>query len=400
MTGPEIPNLRHLRMVQVIGRLGGVSCASRELSTSQPAVTQAVANLEAELGTPIFERCATGTYPTRLGQVFLTRVDRFLDIVETAVHEVLDRREPGAGKVWPQVDRLITGTQMRSLIVTSEPAQLAATARRLGLSPASLFRSVRTLERTLDQPLFDRSAQGPIPNRTGSYLAQEFRRAFREIEFARGEVLLEQGQESLEIVIGALPMAGSFELAEAVRGFMTRCRTARVDMIFGLLRRPDWVMDVEEEVMFRDSYCVVMRPGHPLARLPEVTPEALRLYDWVVPGEGTPRRQRIEALFEGMAQRPRFALESSSLGTCRALLLNSDLLTVMTRSEVQLDASLGMVTALPCRALDAVPPKGVTTRADWLPTAAHRLFLDCLRETTARSMHEEPAAPMHIRLVS
>lgn len=49
----EIPNLRHLRMVQVIGRTGGVSCASRELSTSQPAVTQAVANLEADIGTPI-----------------------------------------------------------------------------------------------------------------------------------------------------------------------------------------------------------------------------------------------------------------------------------------------------------------------------------------------------------
>ena len=72
----EIPNLRHLRMLQVIGRMGGVSAAARELCTSQPAVTQAVANLEAEIGTPIFERCATGTYPTTLGKQYLLRLDR------------------------------------------------------------------------------------------------------------------------------------------------------------------------------------------------------------------------------------------------------------------------------------------------------------------------------------
>ena len=34
-------------MVQVIGQLGGVSGAARALATSQPAVTQAVSNLEA-----------------------------------------------------------------------------------------------------------------------------------------------------------------------------------------------------------------------------------------------------------------------------------------------------------------------------------------------------------------
>ena len=67
-------------MVQAIGKLGGVSYASRELNVSQPAVSQAVANLETEIGSPLFVRCATGIYPTQVGEQYLLRIDRFFSI--------------------------------------------------------------------------------------------------------------------------------------------------------------------------------------------------------------------------------------------------------------------------------------------------------------------------------
>ncbi|MBI1218592.1 MAG: LysR family transcriptional regulator [Rhodobacteraceae bacterium] len=415
----ETPNLRHLRMVQVIGKLGGVSCASRELSTSQPAVTQAVANLEAEIGTPIFERCATGTYPTPMGVQYLLRIDRFFEILDRAIAQVLGWQEGGPDRNPPQVDRLMTGTQLRSLIVTCEQGQVSEIAHRLSLSPASLFRSARTLERALGRPLFDRTAQGPIPNKTGSYLAREFRRAVREIDMARGEILLAAGGESLEIVVGALPMAGSHELATATQRFMTaypsvRVRlvsseyhklladlsNSRIDMIFGILRKPAWADDVGEELLFRDSYCMVARPGHPLTELDEVTPADLARYQWVVPSVGTPRRTRIEAIFDGVEARPRFHLETSSLTMSRALLLSSDTITLMTRSEVQYDLDRGILAGLPCPFLDNVLRKGVTTRNDWLPTRAHTAFLDCLRDITAQARHDRIERRPRIKLVS
>jgi DNA-binding transcriptional LysR family regulator len=403
----ETPNLRHLRMVQVIGRVGGVSGAARELCTSQPAVTQAVANLEAEIGTPIFERCATGTYPTAMGKQYLLRIDRFFEILDTAIAQVLGRPGGGSERNVPQADRLLTGSQLRSHIVTSEKGRVDEIAQSLGLSPASLFRSARTLERSLGKPLFDRTAQGPIPNKTGDFLAREFRRAVREMELARGEILLAAGTESLELMVGALPMAGSQELAQATQRFMAAHPSAkvrlvtgeyhtlladlthsRIDMIFGMLRRPEWAADeVSEEVLFRDSYCVVARPGHPLAALDEVTPAELAHYQWVVPSVGTPRRNRIEAIFDGMQTRPRFHLETSSLTMSRALLLSSDTITLMTRSEVRYDLELGILAGLRCPHLDDVLLKGVTTRSDWLPTGAHTAFLDCLRSITARLPH-------------
>ena len=138
----ETPNLRHLRFVQVIGRVGGLSGAARELCTSQPAVTQAVANLEAEIGTPIFERSATGTFPTAMGRQYLLRIDRFFEILDAVLTQVMGQSTPG--RAAPQADRLITGTQLRALIVITEHGRVNEIAEGLGMSPASLQRAART----------------------------------------------------------------------------------------------------------------------------------------------------------------------------------------------------------------------------------------------------------------
>jgi DNA-binding transcriptional LysR family regulator len=155
-----------------------------------------------------------------------------------------------------------------------------------------------------------------------------------------------------------------------------------------MLHKPDGADDVDEEILFRDSYCVVARPGHALAGCREVSPGELARYQWVVPSAGTPRRIRIEAIFDGMPERPRFHLETSSLTMSRALLLGSDTITLMTRSEVQYDLDHGVLAELCCPYLDDALLKGVTTRSNWLPTRGHTAFLDCLREITARPRHE------------
>ena len=399
----ETPKLRHLRMVQMVGMAGGVSSASRELYTSQPTVSQAVANIEAEVGALLFERCATGTYPTVIGRQFLLRIERFFEILDKAIAQILGWHGSEPDRKMPKADRLITGTQLRSLIATSDHGQVNEIARNLGLSPASLFRSACSLERALGKPLFDRTAQGLIPNKTGDFLACEFRRAMREIELARGDILFAVGAGSLEIIVGAMPMAGSHELAEATQRFVVShpsvkvrlvsgeyhklladLTNSRIDMIFGMLRKPDWASDVSEEILFRDSYRLVARPGHSLAKRREVTPAELAHYQWVVPSVGTPRRVRIEAIFNGLLTRPCFHLETSSLTMSRALLLSSDTITLMTRSEVQYDLDHGVLVELHCPCLDDVLLKGVTTRSSWLPTRGHTAFLDCLREITAQ----------------
>ena len=49
-------------------------------------------------------------------------------------------------------------------------------------------------------------------------------------------------------------------------------RAGRLDLLFGVLRRPAWAVDVKEELLFDNPYVVVARARHPLTRVKRITP--------------------------------------------------------------------------------------------------------------------------------
>ena len=57
-------NLRHLRALASIARLGSISAAAEAINLTQPAITQALAKFETHLGQPFFERRANGMTAT------------------------------------------------------------------------------------------------------------------------------------------------------------------------------------------------------------------------------------------------------------------------------------------------------------------------------------------------
>ncbi|MEK8044541.1 LysR family transcriptional regulator, partial [Burkholderia contaminans] len=51
-----LPSMQALRAFESAARLASFTAAARELGSTQPAVSQQVFQLEAELGVPLFER--------------------------------------------------------------------------------------------------------------------------------------------------------------------------------------------------------------------------------------------------------------------------------------------------------------------------------------------------------
>jgi len=76
--GWEVPNLRHLRVVEAVGRLANISRAAQEVRLSQPAVTQAVSKIELIVGRSLFDRRQNGTFLTEAGEIYLRRIRRLL----------------------------------------------------------------------------------------------------------------------------------------------------------------------------------------------------------------------------------------------------------------------------------------------------------------------------------
>ncbi|PLZ00152.1 LysR family transcriptional regulator [Burkholderia sp. WAC0059] len=81
-------DFRQLRYFVRIAELGNMTRASESLSIAQPALSQQIANLEAELGTRLFDRSVQGVRPTQSGDVLYRHAKSLLrqfDDVRAAV---------------------------------------------------------------------------------------------------------------------------------------------------------------------------------------------------------------------------------------------------------------------------------------------------------------------------
>lgn len=399
-----VPNIRHLRVVESVARNASISKAAVEVNLSQPAVTQAIAKMESAVGKPLFDRAPNGSYLTPAGEAFVHRVRRFLHQSDEAIGELL----PADGD--RSSVRHVTGTQIRCLLAIAGATSFSQAARTVNISTASLHRAARELEANVREPLYKSSKYGLTLTEAGLELARKLGLAVREIDAAADDIRHLDGVDSGKIVIGALPMSGAYligaTIADLTEKFpqamiyvtnspygilLNSLRAGAIDMIFGVLRRPEWAVDIEEEALFSDPYCIIGRAGHPLASRPFISIADLLEYEWIVPGEGTPRRMQYEALFRGIDGRPRISLETSSLSTIRSVLACSDRLTLVNRHEVETEERLKLLSIL--RWTSNFPPmaKGVTTRSNWLPTPIQQRFLNLLRLHASHAPDEYPA---------
>lgn len=75
-------NIRQLRVFHTVCQEMSVTRAAQRLYISQPAVSQAVAELESELGIALFDRVSRRIYLTEAGRMFLQRVRRVLTLYD------------------------------------------------------------------------------------------------------------------------------------------------------------------------------------------------------------------------------------------------------------------------------------------------------------------------------
>jgi DNA-binding transcriptional LysR family regulator len=128
----------------------------------------------------------------------------------------------------------------------------------------------------------------------------------------------------------------------------------------------------------------VARRDHPLARQAgPVTLDDLRRYDWILPQRGSPRRFAFEHIFSDGAP-PAASIETYSLSTIRVTLCESNMLTVLSLTEVMGERRMGLLTGLDFAVPGEGPVVGITTREDWRPNEFQALVLDAIRTASRR----------------
>ncbi len=94
-----ISNLEYYKVFYYVAKCGSVTKAAGELSISQPAVSQAVKQLERILGVSLFYRAAKGIKLTGEGQLLYTYVEKGYEQIELGVRKVRQMQNMELGEI-------------------------------------------------------------------------------------------------------------------------------------------------------------------------------------------------------------------------------------------------------------------------------------------------------------
>lgn len=376
----RLPNIRHFAALAATVRHGSLTRAARAVNLTQPALTQAIAGLEAVLGVTLFERGPTGMTATEPAVLLAPRA-------EAAIAHIGSPR--------------VTGTQLRAFLALTKAGSYVGAADATGLSSASLHRAVADLAVALGQRLVDRRGRMVVLTPAGQKRARGFGLAMAELRAGLAEVAAWKGLAGGRIVIGAMPLCRARWLPETILRFAARnpgvdiavqegshselagsLRDGEVDFMLGALRSGPEIEGLAQEEVFVDCPALIMRAGHPLLSA-ERPADQMLTYPWILPSRDTPLWHYWEGMIRELGLKPpHVGIECGSVLTIRQLLLSGDGLSLLSPDQVAIELQAGLLAAL----TPPIPVRrmiGIATRTDWRPTIVHAEFLEILRETGA-----------------
>ncbi len=374
----RLPNFRHLAAFAATVEHGSVTRAAQQVSLTQPALTQAIARLESDLGCQLFEREPGGMLPTEPAQLLYPRT-------KAALEKIGSRR--------------VTATQVRALVALARGGSYREASQLTGLATASLHRAIADLSAALGENLVERRGRHIHLSRRGERRARNFGLALAEIRSGYGEVSRWLGKTGGLIVIGAMPLSRARWLPRSMVAFCKEhpavdlkivegsytelvgpLREGEIDFLLGALRDDAAIEDLDQQPAFDDMPQIIMRAGHPLCSKSRVSGDDLGKYPWVMPSATTPLHGYWTEMFAAAkVDLPHLEIECGSVLTIRELLLETDLMTLLSPDQlrVEIDAGLLVAHSPPTMVKRTI---GITTRRDWRPTATQSDMLRTLMD--------------------
>ena len=92
-------NLNHLNYFRVLAKLEHYTQAAEELSITQPSLSHAMASLEKDLGTYLFEKQGRNIKLTKYGKIYFEYVDRALSELEKGEKKLRELTNVSTGTV-------------------------------------------------------------------------------------------------------------------------------------------------------------------------------------------------------------------------------------------------------------------------------------------------------------
>ncbi|KAF1047521.1 LysR family transcriptional regulator [Xylophilus sp.] len=372
--------LRHLRIFNAVAAEGGVRASSESLLRAASAISRTVALLEQAVGLPLFERKGRSMLLTPAGRLLQARYTRIAAELSAVLQEAGTPTRHGSLAA-TAIEVLFEERRLRTASLLADLSHMPTVARQLGVSQPAVSAAVARLEDALHQTLFLRTARGLLPTDRGACWVQRFDRALAELRYLQDDLAALQGKVQGVVVVGALPLARTRVLPQAIAALRARHSGLRVrsvespyeqlhadllrgkiDFIIGALR-PVEGSPVEIEPLFTETLGVLASADHPLQQRGRLSIAELRDQAWVLSRPGSPLRTAVDDYFVRHGEPPPVpAVETGDLAMVRGMLLDGGMVTVLSTHQLHYEMEAGQVRVLPVDLAGLHRRIGVTTR--------------------------------------
>jgi LysR family transcriptional regulator of gallate degradation len=373
-------SLRHLHAFCAVAAAGGIRRSSESLFRASSAIARSVAALEEGLAVQLFERKGRGMLLTAAGEVVRLRADRIAAELR-GVRDDAVRLRDRAGATVGGIEALLNERRLQAAALLAEMHHMPSVAQAIGTSQSAVSQAVARLEDMLGQPLFHRTARGMIPTDAGLRWIERFEIVLSELRFIPDDIAGLQGVVQGIVTIGALPLARSQLLPQAIAAVLGKhpklqirslespygeltanLLSGRIDFIVGALRAGSDDA-FSSRTLLEDKTALIVRSGHPLIHRKRLRLADLAGFPWVLSRAGTPLRDSLEQFFRNQgAAAPIPAVETGDLALLRGLLVSSDMLTVLSAHQLHHEVTTNQLVVLPFAMQGMERRIGVTTR--------------------------------------
>ena len=240
---------------------------------------------------------------------------------------------------------------LRSFVAVAQTLGFGAAAERLGVSRPALTRRVQRLERVVGSPLLERSTRHVALTAAGRLLLPRAVQIIRDLDAAAQEIQDHARDRAEHLTLASLPTITAHLLPRIIREFrlqwpgihlrVIECGAAAVVQHLregaaelGFTFRGGAETGFAFEPIAVDPYCLVMPPGHPLARQASVAWRELKPHALITAGAQSGNMLLLDEALRGVDWRPDTAYEIDHLTTSIGLVEAGLGIAVVPRTAV------------------------------------------------------------------
>jgi LysR family transcriptional regulator of gallate degradation len=290
--------------------------------------------------------------------------------------------------------------QLMYLLAIARRGTFSGAAQDLRMSQPALSNSIALLEERLQTKVLNRGRAGAELTDAGRVLVRhaerlevQMRRAVEEITFRR------QAFEG-PLNVGVTPVAAANLVPRALARLkreMPHLVVRVQEIVFhegidGLLKGTLDVMvgpigvyapvaGIAEKPLMIDPFSIVIRSGHPLAKMRSVSLRQLRECEWVLPSDQSAFHRQLEALFvvAGIGW-PNNAITTNSMIAMKSVVIHSDCVALMPKQLVAVEQRAALIKTIRLVEAGASRALGISWAEDRKPTEPTRALMRILQD--------------------